>query len=49
VLLCHPDVRLYVRRILEKHFPNVIVLGYNELDGDVRLKTVGVVDSAPGS
>lgn len=49
VLICHPDVRLYVRRILEKHFPNVNVLGYNELDGDVRLKTVGVVDSAPGS
>ncbi len=49
VLLCHPDVRLFVRRILEKHFPNVIVLGYNELDGDVRLKTVGVVDGASDS
>ena len=48
VLLCHPDVRFFVRRILEKHFPNVTVLGYNELDGDVKLKTVGIVDGVAG-
>lgn len=44
VLLCHPDVRLFVRKIIEKAFPNVAVLGYNELGGDVKLKTIGVVD-----
>lgn len=43
VLLVHPDVRFYIRRILERTFPNVAVLAYSELDAGVRLKTLGVV------
>ncbi|HPD97502.1 MAG TPA: flagellar biosynthesis protein FlhA [Synergistales bacterium] len=46
IILCHPDVRLYVRKITEKAFPNVAVLGYNEIGGDVKLKTIGVVDGS---
>lgn len=44
VLLVHPDVRFYVRRILERTFPNVSVLAYSELGADVSLKTLGVVE-----
>lgn len=42
VLLVHPDVRFYVRRILERTFPNVSVLSYGEVPGNIRLKTLGV-------
>jgi flagellar biosynthesis protein FlhA len=44
VLLVHPDVRFYVRRILERTFPNVAVLSYGEVPGSVRLKTLGVAE-----
>ena len=44
VLLVHPDVRLFVRRIIERTFPNVAVMGYGELPADVKIKTVGVVE-----
>lgn len=44
VLLVHPDVRLFVRKIIERTFPNVAVMGYGELPGDTRIKTVGIVE-----
>ncbi len=44
VLIVHPDVRLFVRKIIERTFPNVAVMGYSELPGDTRIKTVGIVE-----
>src|SRR6056297_124554 len=44
VILVHPEVRLFVRKIIERTFPNVAVIGYNELPGDTKIKTVGIVE-----
>ncbi|MFA0888251.1 MAG: flagellar biosynthesis protein FlhA [Synergistales bacterium] len=44
VLLVHPEVRFFVRRILDRTFPNVVVLAYSEIPRDIRLSTVGVVE-----
>ncbi len=44
VLIVHPEVRLFVRKIIERSFPNVAVMGYSELPGDTRIKTVGIVE-----
>ncbi len=43
VIVCAPVVRTYLRRLLERVFPKVVVLSYNEIESDVRLESVGVV------
>jgi flagellar biosynthesis protein FlhA len=44
ILLCSPAVRMYVRQLTERYFPNVPVLSYNELEANVEVQSVGVVD-----
>lgn len=46
VILCSPAVRMYVRQLLERYFPNVAVLSYNELEAYVEVQSVGVVSAA---
>ena len=43
VVLVNPQVRLYVRRVLERSLPGVTVLSYNEITPDVRVERVGTV------
>ena len=44
VILVHPDVRFYVRKLLERTFPNIVVLSYNEIPKESKVNTVGVID-----
>ncbi|QPA32066.1 flagellar biosynthesis protein FlhA [Thermaerobacillus caldiproteolyticus] len=44
ILLCSPAVRMYVRQLTERYFPNVPVLSYNELEANVEVQSVGMVD-----
>lgn len=44
VVLVHPDVRFYVRKLLERTFPNVVVISYSEVPKDSKINTVGVVE-----
>ncbi|MGX4669247.1 flagellar biosynthesis protein FlhA [Cerasibacillus sp. JNUCC 74] len=46
ILLCSPAVRMYVRQLLDRFLPNVVVLSYNELEPDVQVQSVGVVNIA---
>ncbi len=46
VILCSPAVRMYVRQLLERYFPNISVLSYNELEAYVEVQSVGVVNAA---
>ncbi|MBS2969000.1 flagellar biosynthesis protein FlhA [Metabacillus sp. KIGAM252] len=46
VLLCSPAVRMYVKQLLERYFPAVPVLSYNELESNVEVQSVGVVNVA---
>ena len=43
VLLCSPNVRMYVRQLLERFLPNVTVLSHNEVPPNVRVVSVGMV------
>jgi len=43
IVLCSPNVRIYLRKILEKFFPNIIVLSHNEITRDVNIKSLGML------
>jgi len=43
IILCSPTVRIFLRKILEKFFPNIVVLSHNEITHDVNIKSLGMV------
>ncbi|WP_432612291.1 flagellar biosynthesis protein FlhA [Carboxydocella thermautotrophica] len=43
VLLCPPLLRIYIRRIVERVLPDLPILSYNELEGNVQIQAVGTV------
>jgi flagellar biosynthesis protein FlhA len=44
LVLCSPGVRLYLRQLTERYFPQIPILSYNELDAAVEIQSVGVVN-----
>lgn len=44
VLLCSPNVRGHVRRLVERFLPNVPVLSHNEISSGIKLVRLGVVN-----
>ncbi|MBS7344537.1 MAG: flagellar biosynthesis protein FlhA [Caryophanon sp.] len=44
ILLCSPAVRMYLRQLTERYFPQVPVLSYNELDAAIEIQSVGMVN-----
>ncbi len=44
IILCSPAVRMYVRQITERYFPQVPILSYNELEANVEVQSIGVVN-----
>ncbi|MGP7817488.1 flagellar biosynthesis protein FlhA [Niallia sp. 01092] len=44
IVLCSPAVRMYVRQLTERYFPQVPILSYNELEANVEVQSVGVVN-----
>ncbi len=44
IVLCSPNTRIYLRKILEKFFPNLVVLSHNEIVRDVNIKSLGMVE-----
>ena len=43
VILCSPAIRRYVRRILERFIPDVVVISHNELATSLEIQAVGMV------
>ena len=43
ILLCSPQIRLAVRRLLVAAVPNIVVLAYNEIVKGVRIESAGMV------
>ncbi|WP_042471942.1 flagellar biosynthesis protein FlhA [Bacillus ndiopicus] len=43
LILCSPGVRMYLRQLTERYFPQIPILSYNELDAAVEIQSVGVV------
>ena len=44
IILCSPAVRMYVRQLTERYFPQIPILSYNELETNVEVQSVGVVN-----
>ncbi|MFC4320165.1 flagellar biosynthesis protein FlhA [Litchfieldia salsa] len=44
ILLCSPAVRMYLRQLIDRYFPQVPVLSYNELEANVEIQSIGVVN-----
>ncbi|AYC29257.1 flagellar biosynthesis protein FlhA [Paenisporosarcina cavernae] len=43
VVLCSPAVRMYLRQMTERYFPQIPILSYNELESSIEVQSVGVV------
>ncbi len=43
VVLCSPQIRLAFRRMIEPHYPNLLVLSYHEVIEDADVQSVGVL------
>ncbi|SFK27156.1 flagellar biosynthesis protein FlhA [Halobacillus dabanensis] len=46
ILLCSPAVRMYMKQLLDRFLPQVVVLSYNELEPNVEVQSIGVVNVA---
>lgn len=44
IVLCSPAIRMYLRQLTERYFPQIPILSYNELDANVEIQSVGVVN-----
>ncbi len=44
IILASPNIRMYVRQIVDRTMPDVPVLSYNELEPSVEIQSVGVVN-----
>ncbi len=49
VVLCSPQIRMWVRRIIENVLPHVPVLGFNEIVRGVEVKSLGLVVLTDGT
>ena len=47
VILCSSPIRLPFRRLIERTYPQIAVMSYNEISNNVKAKSVGVVKAAP--
>jgi len=45
VLLCAPVLRLYLKRLVERFIPHLLVLSYNEIDTGISVEVVGMVSA----
>lgn len=46
VVLCSPAIRMYVKQLIDRFLPQIVVLSYNELEPDIQVQSVGVVNVA---
>lgn len=44
IILCSPSVRYHLRNILEKFFPNIVVISHNEVSRETSIKSLGMVE-----
>ncbi|PAQ15898.1 flagellar biosynthesis protein FlhA [Bacillaceae bacterium SAOS 7] len=44
IILCSPAIRMYMKQLSERYFPQLPILSYNELEPNVEVQSVGVVN-----
>lgn len=47
VILCSSPIRMPFRRLIERTYPQIAVMSYNEISNNIKAKSVGVVKAAP--
>jgi len=47
VLLCSSPIRLPFRRLIERTYPQIAVMSYNEISNNIKAKSIGVVRVGP--
>jgi flagellar biosynthesis protein FlhA len=48
-VLCSPQVRMWVRRLIEQSMPHVPVLAYNEIVRGIEIQSLGLVVVTDGT
>lgn len=43
ILMCSPRVRMYMRRLVERMFPSLVVLSHSEVAQEVKVRSLGMV------
>ncbi|SFM31984.1 flagellar biosynthesis protein FlhA [Gracilibacillus orientalis] len=46
VILCSPTIRMYFKQLLDRFYPHVVVLSYNEIEPTAEIQSIGVVNVA---
>jgi len=44
-ILCAPILRIYLRKLLDKFIPGIVVISYNEIETSVELDIVGMISA----
>jgi flagellar biosynthesis protein FlhA len=44
ILLTSPNIRRYIKQIIENYISNLQVLSYSEIDSKIKLNIIGVVE-----
>ena len=44
IVLCSPNTRIHFRKILEKFYPNMVILAHNEISREANVKSMGMVE-----
>jgi flagellar biosynthesis protein FlhA len=44
IILCSPSIRIHLRNIVEKFFPNIVVISHNEVMRETAIKSLGMVE-----
>ena len=44
-ILCAPILRIYLRKLLDKFIPGIVVISYNEIEASVELDIVGMISA----
>ena len=47
VILCSSPIRLPFRRLIERTYPQIAVMSYNEISNNIKAKSVGIVRTEP--
>ena len=45
IILSAPNVRIHIRKIVERFFPNVIILSHNEIARDANIMSIGMIEA----
>jgi len=46
ILLCSNNVRRYIRSLIERFIPKLVILAYNEIAENVKIQSLGIVELA---